>query len=99
MIIYTVILVIFVVTIIFLDEKATKKREKEKEETKRRCQEYAAAMMESNKQFFEFEEKCREWERKERQIEDLRSEAKIRQKRRAAHKRIAYKNKRRVYMK
>jgi len=88
MIVCAGILVIFLIIVIFtvtvLDDNA---KNKQKEETQKRSQKYASSLMEINKQFYELEEKCREWERKEKQIEDLRYEAKARQKRRATHKR------------
>jgi hypothetical protein len=87
MIIPTVAFLLFITLLIFICFEGQKEEKEKKRLSLKISKDYAASMMAINKELFNFEEECRELERKERQILDLRIEAMTRQKRRAAHKR------------
>ena len=88
--------VLFLIFLIFIYFEGKQDEAKEAEriaeakriakEAKEASDKYASDRLAINKEFFDLEDKFREYERKERELQDLRTEAITRQKRRAAHR-------------
>jgi hypothetical protein len=82
--------VLFLIFLIFIYFEGKQDEAKEAERIAERIKEisdkYASDRLAINKEFFDLEDKFREYERKERELQDLRTEAITRQKRRAAHR-------------